>query len=763
LSRTRDTPHRLPRLAAAATVLALAVPLPAQAVTPSPPPTTASAGTTPTGPTPTSPIPQSSGPTATDALPVTVVMSQLTPIAPQPGDVLSITGTLRNDSAGPVSNLSLEFHYRSTRIGSRSEFDDYAIGTQGGPNGAFGPLPLPPQVASSASVSLASRTLAPGASEGFTLSVPVDDLVLERPWQVYEIGVGVDGSTPIGFNTVGGLRTFLPWAPIGAPGIGERTQVAWMWPLVDRPHRTVGDTWADDALAREIASGGRLANLLAAGMAAQDQRPAPPPRKRKHQKVKPVVPVTPVPVTWAVDPLLVDDVSTMAAGYKVGTGRTATAGSGKDEAAAWLSALQTHARSAETLALPYADPDVVAAARAGLASEVQVAINSGTTLLSQTLGTTPVVYAWPPSGFADQRTVDTLFAARVSTIVLDGGALPPVEAPSYTPGAHTTLRARDGNLDALLTDSGLSTVVGIGANDPSKAALAVQRFLAETLMVQAERPNTQRTLVIAPDRHWAPTPGYATALLTDTGKVPWIAPVPLSAALAAPQDPDIVRSPLTYPPTARHAELGRGYLSEVAALKEKTDTFASILATPGDQHARVYDDAVLRDLSSGWRGKHALASSFVADANAQLDATMHKVHIASLPNSFVTLTSHSGTVPITVSNELNTPVSVVVAISSQHLTVTGGGRKQQTILPHRQIAVDVRAEARTSGVFQLDVALLTPTGRGYDSEQLFVRSTAYGSVAILITAGATGVLLLAVIVRLTRRALAARRPATGQA
>jgi len=281
--------------------------------------------------------------------------------------------------------------------------------------------------------------------------------------------------------------------------------------------------------------------------------------------------------------------------------------------------------------------------------------------------------------------------------------------------------------------------------------------------VQAEQPNRQRTLVIAPDRRWSPAPGYATTLLTDTGKVPWIAPVPLSAALAAPQDTDVDRAPLAYPPTARHAELSRGYLNDVAALKAQTDTFASILATPGDQHARVYDDAVLRALSSSWRGQRALATTFVNEASAHLTATMHKVHIASLPNSFVTLTSHSGTVPITVSNELDTPVSVVVAISSQHLTVSGGGKKQQTIAPHRQIAVDVRAEARTSGVFQLDVQLLTPTGRSYETEQLFVRSTAYGSVAILITAGATGVLLLAVIVRLVRRAMAARRPATGPA
>jgi hypothetical protein len=754
LTDTRTHIRRLPRVAAVATVLALAVPLPVGAATPTPVPT----ATTPS-PSATSPA---AGPTA---LAVTVVMTNLTPIAPQPGDVVRITGTLHNDSATPVSDLSLQFHYRSDRaIGSRSEFDDYAIGTQTQPGGQFGPLPLPAEVAPTATSSLASRTLAPGATEPFSLSVPTDDLHLPTDtWQVYEIGVGVNGLTPIGFNTIGGLRTFLPWAPVGVPGVGQQTQVAWVWPLVDRPHRTVGNTWADDALAREITSGGRLANLLAAGQAAQDLHPAPPPRRRKHRKVKPVVPVTSVPVTWAVDPVLVEDVASMAAGYKVGTGRSAKAGTGKDEAGAWLSALKTAARKSETLALPYADPDVVAAARAGLGSEVQVAINSGTTLLSQALGVTPVVYAWPPSGFADQRTVDTLFAARVSTIVLDGSALPPVTPPSYTPGAHTTLRARDGNLDALLTDSGLSTIVGIGASDPSKGPLAVQRFLAETLMVQAERPNLQRTLVVAPDRRWAPTSGYATSLLTDTGKVPWIAPVPLSAALAAPQDTDVVRAPLIYPPTARHAELSRSYLAEVAALKGQTDTFASILATPGDQHARVYDDAVLRSLSSGWRGQRPLASQFLDDATASLNATMHKVHIASLPNSFVTLTSHSGTVPITVSNELDTPVSVVVGISSQHLIVSGGGRKQQTIAPHRQIAVDVRAEARTSGVFSLDVALLTPTGRTYETEQLFVRSTAYGSVAILITAGATGVLLLAVIVRLVRRALAARRPAPGPA
>jgi len=687
-------------------------------------------------------------------------MRSLAPIAPQPGDVLHITGVLHNTSRDPVSQISLQLRYNPDRVGSRSEFDDYATGTRQ-PGGTVGPAPLPPVVAATAIPAL--RTLAPGAQEPFALSVAVDDLHLDRPWQVYELGVGVSGATPQSFGTVGGLRTFLPWAPVGVPGVGQPTQVSWVWPLVDRPHRTVGDDWTDDALATSIAAGGRLADLMAAGIAAQDQTSPPPPRRKARRKSKPTVPVSSVPVTWTVDPLLVEDLTKMAAGYKVGRGRDARKGVGSDEAKAWLHALADAAGKSEVLSLPYADPDLVAATRAGsstdagLAAAVQAAINSGTTLVSQALSTTPLPYIWPPAGLVDQRTLDTLFAARVSTVVLDGSALPPLTPPSVTPNAHATVRARDGNLDALLTDSGLSTVVAIGAREPDKGPLAIQRFLAETLMIQAEQPSYQRTLVVAPERRWAPSATYATALLTDTGKVPWIEPVPLSRALAAAPTPTVIRAPLNYPSLARRAELPQSYLGDVRTLKSNADRFAEILP-PGDPQARSFDDAVVRTLSSSWRGHRADAATYRSNVATQLAATMHKVRIASPNGSFVTLTSHSGTVPVTVANELDTPVSVIVAISSQHLKLSGQGRKAQTIPAHRQIAVDVRATARTSGVFPLTVRLLTRSGAAYDDpEQLFVRSTAYGTVAILITAGATGALLLAVAIRLVRRALAARR------
>jgi hypothetical protein len=165
-------------------------------------------------------------------------------------------------------------------------------------------------------------------------------------------------------------------------------------------------------------------------------------------------------------------------------------------------------------------------------------------------------------------------------------------------------------------------------------------------------------------------------------------------------------------------------------------------------------------LSSAWRDAHADGTAWLSGVRAALASTMRRVRIATGERSFVTLTSHSGTVPVTVSNELDTPVHVVVGITSGlHLKVAGNGRKSEVIPPHRRIPIDVKATAQTSGVFPLEVTLYTPSGQTYQKVQLFVRSTAYGVVALLITGGATGVLMFAVVVRLVRRGLRARRRA----
>jgi Family of unknown function (DUF6049) len=369
--------------------------------------------------------------------------------------------------------------------------------------------------------------------------------------------------------------------------------------------------------------------------------------------------------------------------------------------------------------------------------------------------------AWPPDGLADPHTVNTLFAAG-DTVLLSNTALPLDSAPTATPSAHTEFETSAGTVDTILSDFVLSNDVDAGADDPDSSRVALQRFLAETLMIHAEAPSgVARDVVITPDRRWNPAPGYAAQLLADTGRVPWIQPVSLSAVDATP--PTVLqRGPLSYPPSAAHNELSASYLHSLAELRNQVAEFSSILPSSGSSATHSFATAVQEALSSAWRAKRGLANDRLNGLKLAVAGQMNQVRIASRKNSYVTLTSHGGKVPVTISNNLDTTVRVTIQVRSQRLSLSGHGRVTvPPIPPHQQTVVEVHAAAKTSGVFPVQVQLLTPSGSKYGPQvQLFVRSTVYGTITLVITGAATAALMIAVAIRLGRRALAARRSAT---
>jgi hypothetical protein len=702
-------------------------------------------------------------PTATTELPVSVELRAITPLAPQPGQTLTIRGRLTNTGAEVVTGLQPQLLVSRTRIGTRGQFDDIA----GTPDGALEPDAAP---ATTANVTTGRSSLAPGATTSFTAAVPIDDLHLPQSWQVYEMGVTVTGTPTLGVHTVGELRTFLPYAPVGQLGSGSPTQLAWIWPLVDRPHRTTSSDWTDDQLAAELKTGGRLDVLLSAAAAAETQH-APPPRKpprgRKHHKIPPTPPrptITGVPVSWAVDPMLVQDVQAMTGGYTVGTGDQSHKGSGQAAAKTWLSSLQAATSHGAVIGLPYADPDLVAVIRAGLAADIQKSYAIGQRALSGPLPSAVTSYAWPSGGFSDRHAIDALADAGVTTFVLDDTVLP-VEGgdQSLTPGAHAKVATRDGSMDAVLVDDRLSNAVDAAADDPALGPLTTQRVLSELLMIQAERPDLSRSVVIAPGRRWTPTAQLARALLAGSGRVPWVQPVTVPQIVSSPFYSLVQRgTEIEYPATARAAELRRSYVRSTLPLSHRLDAFAAILP-PGDPQSRQFDDGRLRLFSSWWRSDPAGADAARGRLEDAVRKTMQQVRITTQPDSLVTLTGSSGTVPITVSNELATPVQVAIsAVADPHLEVKRGARVTRTIRPHTQVPVDVRVTALTRGVATLTVSLSTPGpgSKPYGPPVVLrVNSTAYGLEALLITGGATGVLFVGAGVRLGRRARAARRAA----
>ncbi len=683
---------------------------------------------------------------AGSSAPIQLRLTSLEPVAPQPGDTLVLTGGMTNVSSAPISDLALSLEI-SPAVLARSDFDSYAAAPDGplvGEQLATGPAPAQ------------LTTLAPGASEHFSISLTLDLATRDRlgllgQWQVNKLGIAVSGTTSVGTSTVGQLRTFLPWAPRDAIGPGSPTPVAWVWPLVDRPHRSAGGTWFDDSLAPEISAGGRLAGLLTAGSNAEDQSPL----GHKPRTVN-------VPVTWAIDPMLVGDVASMASGYRVqGANNSTSAGSGTSAAKQWLASLKTAVTrtDASVLPLPYADPDLVAAARTGdFATTIGVATTTGQQLLQKDLGSLSLLsYGWPVDGLTNQRGISLMTATGDTAMVLSDTNLPILGGPpAATPSAHAIVTTDEGPVQALLSDSGIDADVTGGINNPDGSRLSLQNFLAETLMIQRQQPNQQRALVVAPERRWNPSPTYAASLLADTGKVPWIEPISLDAVL---QNPITVvdRDPLTYPRPARRAELSPVYLGQVTAARKQVADFAAILPQ-GTPLVAGYNTALEQALSSAWRNKPRLGQAELTALRDTVTGEIGQVRITSAPNSHVTLTSHGGKVPVTVANHLDVPVSVIVHVVKNPRLTPRDNTLVRVIPAHQQVAIDLHASAKTSGVFPLIVQLLTPSGRALGSPvRLYVRSTVYGTITLVITGAATAALMVAVAIRLTRRAMAARR------
>jgi hypothetical protein len=182
---------------------------------------------------------------------------------------------------------------------------------------------------------------------------------------------------------------------------------------------------------------------------------------------------------------------------------------------------------------------------------------------------------------------------------------------------------------------------------------------------------------------------------------------------------------------------------------------------PGDSETRPFSTTLLRALSSAWRDEAAARRVWINSFAAAMNTMISAVHIVSAPNSTVTLTGHGGKVPVTIANELDAPASITVQLNaSERLKLPHNGRVTVAIPANRQTTVDVHATAKTSGVFPLQVQLLTPSGQKYGAPvQLYVRSTVYGTITLVITGAATAALLIAVGIRLSRRALAAKRAA----
>ena len=648
---------------------------------------------------------------------VAVGVDTLTPSAPQPGQRLEVKGSVTNRGTVALADVNVQLQLSTAPVGGRDELATLSGGTGRPPGDPVATLAL-------------AQPLAPGASARYDLTADVDGLKLGDPG-VYPLAVEVFADDPStgGRTRFGTARTFLPWDLGGV----RPTRLAVLWPVSAGPTRDADGIPVGTELQDQI--GGRLTDLLTAASGTA--------------------------VSWVVDPDTLESASVLATGAPTTAGTGATTAPPDAAAATWLHQLTAQAAGAPVLALPYADPDVAAVVRAGLADDLGTATSLGADVTAQVLDRvsdggpdTVQALAWPAEGTADRTSLSAIEKTGTRQVLLSDMYAAPVHSTSYTPSGIGPLSGTA--LTAVVADSVLSKLLTTPPAQLGGAALAEQRVLAELAMVGLELPSVPRSLVVVPARGWSPDPSYVHALLHAVGAAPWVKVTRLTdLTVNAASGPSRQRP--AYPTGVRKRELDAVQMSAVRDGTQRLAALTAVLAN--DQPVTdTYTRALLRAQSAAWRADHSGGRAYAAHVVARIAALQSQVHLVQ--SGPVTLAAHSGRIPVTVVNDLDQVVTVRVgmeAVPPVRLTLV---QPAPVVLePHSSTTLDVAADATANGSVLVVARLLTVKGAAYGPAQTFeVQVTGFGAVAGLIVGGALVLLSIALVVRIARAMRTGRRP-----
>ena len=97
-----------------------------------------------------------------------------------------------------------------------------------------------------------------------------------------------------------------------------------------------------------------------------------------------------------------------------------------------------------------------------------------------------------------------------------------------------------------------------------------------------------------------------------------------------------------------------------------------------------------------------------------------------------TLTSRSGTIPLSMGDPGSVPLRVVVQLESSTLRFPQGDSKT-VVLDRPEQIVSFPVEVTSSGSFTVTVVVRSPSGREIAQSDMVIRSTAYNRIALVLT------------------------------
>jgi hypothetical protein len=664
--------------------------------------------------------------------PLVLRMRSITPdYIPDHGPII-IQGTITNDSDEEWTAINVEGFFGSTPITTPAELAaaaqtpvDADVGHRIAAPGTFDHL----------------DSLQPGQVARFTVRLPRSLLTISTPG-VYWFGVHALGATAKGrsASAAGRDRTFLPLVPGSVTASGRVEQTSLVLPVragvVRAPDGSVEDTgqWLHSLRT------GALHDLVTTGRAAQGR-----------------------PLTWVVDPAVVDVVRRLAEGNPPRTLATPTtknpegspspspsdgasssgsAASASDTSAAppaltraarrWLHRIHAilSVETAQVMGLPYGDLEVDTALLYDRPLLRATMRRTGRTLTPWRVPLTPIVA--PPSGRMAGVAVSDL--PRSSTVLLEDTGV-----RGAAPAAATVNDRR------VVISSAGAAEGGPGPVDPLSPLALRQRVLSEAAL---RLLGDQQPLVVQ-----LPTSsdhGLRRSFFSGL-EVPWLRLTTLDGAIAGSTTTMSPARLRAQPPA--DPQLGAGLYDEANQAIAQGATLQSVLVGNTVLRREIFDETAGNTSYSAARDAFAALSRVRATSTWVTD-NLGSVDLAAPPK--VTLASANGHFSALVSNALDVPVTVRIrATADSQIKITGGDPVE--LPPHGRTSVLLNASTHILGVHTVTLELTNQAGTPLGAQDTFPIRAEGVSRLIWVIIGAGVVLLFgAIVVRLTRRVLRSR-------
>lgn len=574
--------------------------------------------------------------------------------------------------------------------------------------------------------------------------------------------------------------------PATLPEVSRPAATTMLWPLADIPRLAAGVPGSvtdpvrlvDDELAVSLAEGGRLDGLLR----AVEEAARTEPRLLDG-------------LCLAIDPDLLVTVANMTREYLVVDDPTdpngdAKPGTGTNAAVAWLERLRALAGEACTVALPFAQTDLVALADLGDESLTASALDTPTAVVDSILGTASIPdVVWPNSG---------VLTEKAGSMIAADGAVTALLADNAVDGADTVLAGGSDPDGAIRNGFRISGVEGLTASvfdSAAAAALAGMGSSPQTpsFVPQAARydldddsatarlqdalgavawhalsptvnstlgtpmPPTGRSVVFAPPQTWTASPEEAAAvldLLSTLTRTGLATPRPftslITAAAQTAESPEA--SLLVYPEQAVVDGASSEVVAQAAEQVRRLDDLQGAMVddpqvqlTPQQYTAPLREDMLRAMTLAGRRGSDPDGARAVSEQRATavretVDGMYEGVTLVSTGGVY-TLTSEQSPLLLVARNDL--PVSITVRLHADEpeaMEITDIGPTQ--LPPRGSRTLTVPARMSDTRNLALEFTLATESGLSLGTPTtVTIRSNAYGSVLAIVT-GCAGALLL---------------------